>query len=193
MSIEKITAKIIDDAKEQAESELTEARLKAENLVAQAEKEAEKMEVDLLEKGRLEKEKLIGRRKSVAEIDGRKIILAEKQKLISKAFDMAGDRIVSMDRVEYVDMLYKKVLEADVIGCEIVLNEKDRDEIGNTLVSKVNEKLGHEAVRLADETRKIKGGFLLKQGNIYINSSIDNMLNDIKNELLSEVAAMLFK
>ncbi len=193
MSIEKITSKILDDAKDQAEASLNEARLRAESIVNDAREKAKELEMSLTSSGEIERDKLMGRRKSVAEIDGRKIVLAEKRKLIDKAFEEAADIIASMDKEEYTGLLFEKIIQGEAKGCELVLNQKDRDSIGEILVSKVNKELGEGSLKLSEEVRNIKGGFLLKRGRIYINSSIENMISDVKEELITEVAEKLFR
>ncbi len=193
MSIEKITSKILDDAKDQAEASLNEARLRAESIVNDAREKAKELEMSLTSSGEVERDKLMGRRKSVAEIDGRKIVLAEKRKLIDKAFEKAADIIASMDKEEYTGLLFEKIIQGEAKGCELVLNQKDRDSIGEILVSKVNKELGEGSLKLSEEVRNIKGGFLLKRGRIYINSSIENMISDVKEELITEVAEKLFR
>ncbi|MDD7511254.1 MAG: V-type ATP synthase subunit E [Peptostreptococcaceae bacterium] len=193
MSIEKITSKILDDAKDQAEASLNEARLRAESIVNDAREKAKELEMSLTSSGEVERDKLMGRRKSVAEIDGRKIVLAEKRKLIDKAFEEAADIIASMDKEEYTGLLFEKIIQGEAKGCELVLNQKDRDSIGEILVSKVNKELGEGSLKLSEEVRNIKGGFLLKRGRIYINSSIENMISDVKEELITEVAEKLFR
>lgn len=193
MSIEKITSKILDDAKDQAEASLNEARLRAESIVNDAREKAKELEMSLTSSGEVERDKLMGRRKSVAEIDGRKIVLAEKRKLIDKAFEEAADIIASMDKEEYTGLLFEKIIQGEAKGCELVLNQEDRDSIGEILVSKVNKELGEGSLKLSEEVRNIKGGFLLKRGRIYINSSIENMISDVKEELITEVAEKLFR
>lgn len=193
MSIEKITSKILDDAKDQAEASLNEARLRAESIVNDAREKAKELEMSLTSSGEIERDKLMGRRKSVAEIDGRKIVLAEKRKLIDKAFEEAADIIASMDKEEYTGLLFEKIIQGEAKGCELVLNQEDRDSIGEILVSKVNKELGEGSLKLSEEVRNIKGGFLLKRGRIYINSSIENMISDVKEELITEVAEKLFR
>ncbi|SFE16910.1 V/A-type H+-transporting ATPase subunit E [Peptostreptococcaceae bacterium pGA-8] len=193
MSIEKITSKILDDAKDQAEASLNEARLRAESIVNDAREKAKELEMSLTSSGEVERDKLMGRRKSVAEIDGRKIVLAEKRKLIDKAFEEAADIIASMDKEEYTGLLFEKIIQGEAKGCELVLNQEDRDSIGEILVSRVNKELGEGSLKLSEEVRNIKGGFLLKRGRIYINSSIENMISDVKEELITEVAEKLFR
>ena len=45
---------------------------------------------------------------------------------------------------------------------------------------------------LAEETRKIKGGYMLRKGQIYINNSVEAMVEDKRRELTAGVAEILF-
>ena len=78
MSIELITSKIIGEAEQNREAVLAEAREKSDAIRAEAKKKADQYIQDEERKGREEKEKIISRRKSVADIDCRKVILEKK-------------------------------------------------------------------------------------------------------------------
>ena len=84
MSIEKITSKIISEAQELRDKTLSEAAAQSDAVLAEARKKAEDMVEDSRKRGVEEKEKIISRRKSVADIDCRKVFLAKKQEVASK-------------------------------------------------------------------------------------------------------------
>ena len=105
MSIEKITSKILSEASELKEKTLSEARKESDAVLAEAEKKAQEMIEDSKKRGLEEKEKIISRRKSVADIDCRKVFLAKKQEIIGQCFDKAVDEIISMDEADYIGLL----------------------------------------------------------------------------------------
>ena len=172
MSIEKITSKIVSDAESIAQVTLDEAKAECDAILARAESEAEKVLREAQERGQKEKEKLISRRKAVADIDGRKIILEEKQKLITECFDRAIEQIASMEKEEYIAFLAGLVKKTGETEGELILNEKDAASVGTDLV---------------------KGGFLLKKGSIYINGTVEALVEEAKEDLVGEVAAQLFQ
>lgn len=79
--------------------------------------------------------------------------------------------------------------------CEgsIVLNAKDRENIGERLVKTVNEKLGAEKVALSEDTVETSGGFVLKRGKVEINNTFETLLDAMRDELTGEIANVLFK
>lgn len=105
MSIEKITSKIISEAQELRDKTLSEAAAQSDAVLAEARKKAEDMVEDSRKRGVEEKEKIISRRKSVADIDCRKVFLAKKQELIGQCFDRAVDDIIAMDKDRYTELL----------------------------------------------------------------------------------------
>lgn len=192
MSIEKITAKILNDAKEQAEDTLTDAKLQGESILEEASKKAEEIKGSSYLRGEEEKEKLISRRKSVADIDGRKLALEEKQRLIGICFEKAIEKIITMDEATYMNFLVENIKKTKVLKGQIVLNSKDRESIGDKLVKATKEAIKGSEFTLSEETRKIKGGFLLKEGLVYINGTVENIVEEAKDDLLPDVADKLF-
>lgn len=193
MSIEKITSKIVSDAESTAQVTLDEAKAECDAILARADSEAEKVLKEAQERGQSEKEKLISRRKAVADIDGRKIILEEKQKLIAECFDEAIERISSMKKEEYVTFLVGLVKKTGETEGQLILNERDAASVGTELVNVLSKELADSKITLSKETKNIKGGFLLKKGSIYINGTVEALVEEAKEDLVGEVAAQLFQ
>ena len=80
MSIEKITSRILGEAEAERDITLAEARARSEAVLAEAEKNAATLLADAERRGKIEKDKIITRRKSVADIDCRKVFLAKNRK-----------------------------------------------------------------------------------------------------------------
>ncbi len=239
MSIEKITSKIIGDAEQAASAVRADAAEKCDEIIRAAEAKAEEILADGQRRGAEEKEKLITRKKSVADIDGRKMILETKQKLISQCFDAAADRIVSLEKDRYIAFLTalvkktgekegeKMILEtkqklisqcfdaaADRIVSlekdryiafltalvkktgekegELILNPNDRSRLGEELISALNAEIEGCRITLSSETRSIRGGFLLKKGLIYMNGTVEMLIEEAREKLAGEVASQLF-
>lgn len=193
MSIEKITSKIISDAENAAKVTLDEAKAEGDAIIAKAEAEVAQILKQAEETGLAEKEKMVTRRKSVADIDGRKMILEEKQKLIQQCFDGAVQQIVSMDKKAYIDFLVHLVAKTGEKEGELILNEKDAAAIGTELVQAIAKADKDSKITLSKETKKIQGGFLLKNGSVYINGTIEALIDEAKEDLIGEAAGQLFQ
>ena len=194
MSVEKITSKILEDAKAQADAITLDANLRAEGIVNDAKESAESLMESYKTRGEEEKLKLIDRKKSVAEIDGRKITLGVKQELIDKAFKAAAEKIASMESDKYIDFLVEKIKASGVKEGEIVMNPNQREEIGTKFVDRLN--LASDAefkgFTLSDETVDAVGGFMVKKGQIYMNGTLENLIEEEYGNIVSSVVEKLF-
>ncbi|MEG0291950.1 MAG: V-type ATP synthase subunit E [Anaerovoracaceae bacterium] len=192
MSIEKITSKIVADAEASAKEFLEIEKQKSDGILKEA-KDAAHSKIKLAEESGLsEKEKLITRKKSVADIDGKKMILQGKQELINACFDEAIDRITSMEQSKYVDFLAQMVKKTGETSGQLLMNDKERKNIGQDLVIKVKELIPGCNIELADEVRPIRGGFLLKNDLKYINGTVEALVDEGREALVLEVAKKLF-
>lgn len=193
MSVEKITSKIISDAEEHAKVTLDEAKVKCDAILAEASRQAEAVLEDAKQQGIEEKEKTIARKKAVADIDGRKMVLEAKQNLISACFEKAVDKLSSMEPKAYIEFLAGLVAKTGITEGELILNEKDKSAVGRDLTDYISKNLKDSKITLSEETRNIRGGFLLKQGSVYMNGTIEALVEEAKEELIGEVAGVLFR
>lgn len=192
MSIEKITSKIISEASELKEKTLSEARLQSDAVLAEAQKKAQEMVEESKKRGLEEKEKIISRRKSVADIDCRKVFLAKKQELIGQCFDKAVDEIISMNEADYTELLTALGKSSGMTAGQLIFNESERAAIGQKVVDALNSKVKGGNFELAEETRKLRGGYMLMCGQTFINNTIEALVEEARPELVAEVAKMMF-
>lgn len=188
MSIESITDRIIKEAEAYAEERrasaeaekaeiLEEAGRKAENILAQRERDAAK-----------DAETLKSRRESVAALDAGQMDLAAKRELIEESFEGAIRRICEGDEEKYLGFILGQLEPFKGEGGELLLNRRDRAAYGGRL----EEELHDGAVKVSEETAEIRGGFILRRGNISYNASIEKLLESIESELTAKVAGILF-
>lgn len=192
MSIEKITSKITCDAEKAAEAVRAEAAEKCDEIIRAAEARAEEILAAGERRSAEDKEKLIIRKKSVADIDGRKMILETKQKLIGRCFDLAVDKIVSLEKDRYIAFLTALVKKTGEKEGELILNPSDRSRLGEELISALGTEIEGCRITLSTETRNIRGGFLLKKGLVYMNGTVETLIEEAREELAGEVASQLF-
>lgn len=189
MSIESITERITREAeaygadqKARAEAAkqttLDDARRKAEEIKANRKKDAEK-----------DCQVLKDRRASVADLESRKMKLAAKQEVIEESFEKAVEKLQALDDKEYQKVVSGLLEEFRDGGGEILVNEKDRDRMASVLSGG----FAGTGLVLADESADIKGGFILRRGNISYNASLEKLLDNVKAEATSEIAKLLFE
>jgi V/A-type H+-transporting ATPase subunit E len=193
VSIDNITSKILSDAKNSADSSLMNAENTKQEIINKAKTEAEALIKTEAERTAKDAEDLKSRKVSAAELQGRKMLLSAKQEAIKNSFDATIHKLKAMPEDEYLNFLVQEILRIPDCEGSIVLNAKDRENIGERLVKTVNEKLGAEKVALSEDTVETSGGFVLKRGKVEINNTFETLLDAMRDELTGEIANVLFK
>lgn len=193
MSIEKITMNILSDAKSTAETSLMNAEKTKKDIIENAKSEAEALKKAAADKAEADAEGLKSRKISAAELQGRKMMLSAKQEAIKKSFNAALNKLNNMPEDKYLSFLADEIVKIPNCRGTIILNERDKNKIGEKLVKAVNEKLKAEKIALSEKTIVSSGGFVLNDGAIEINSTFETILDSMKDELTNEVANALFK
>ena len=192
MGIENITDKILSEANEEASRVLEKASKESHDKVQKAEQQAVVIRKDAETRGKEDSHLLKSRKVSVAELEARKMRLLAKQESISKSFDLALEKLANMDEAEYIKLLVKAISDTGVDSGELMLNQKDRDMVGQKVVGLVNDSKTSVGVTLSNETIDAKGGFVLKNGAVEINSTLETMVNSIRESVTPEVVKVLF-
>ena len=171
-------------------------------------------------RSKAEAEELISRARSGEETMQRNILLEAKGKLIDKAFERAKREISDMPVDEYLEFmtsllaatfvrqlkdeknnreLYGEDGDETVEKYEVLVNPRDRERLGERLVSGAVAKLEDEEAKLnasklvlADDTANIDGGLVLRCGSMEINNSVKAMLGEVRPKLEAEVGRILF-
>mgnify|MGYP002627450814 CR=1 FL=1 len=117
--------------------------------------------------------------------------------IIENAYSLARKQLLSMSGDEYIGFLADKACKASLKGNEeIILNKKDKEEIGQAVVAAANTKLaaaGKAAnMTLSEETADILGGLFMKQGSVSVNCSIETLMSIGREDLDAKVAGILF-
>ncbi|MEE0204865.1 MAG: V-type ATP synthase subunit E [Oscillospiraceae bacterium] len=196
--IEKITARIAADA----EAEDSVVRKESEERIAQIradyEKQAQEAAAAILKDGAKENEQHASRIERTAQLEAKRNILGMKQEMVSKAFELAKEKIVNMPQEEYVAFLVRQIRQAASTGHEtLILNQTDRERCGAAVIAAANAALTAAgktgALTLAEETRPMSGGFILKQGDVEVNCTVDILLELVRGDLAAPVAGVLFE
>ena len=217
--IEKVTGKIIADAKADAEAILD----KAEETCAavRAEYEARtKTEQDKLEDhANRECEALITRAKSSAAMAKRNVVLESRAALMAEAYATAEKEIKGLPTEEYFDLLVKMLKGAllrqleseresmELYGedikpekYEVLLNRNDREMFGERLMETIKRtQVGKismsvlDRVVLSPRDARIDGGLVLRCGDVEANCSIGMMMTQVRRATEAKVSKTLFE
>lgn len=191
--IENIIQRIEADGQAQADAILYEAREKAKAISETWEARAKKESAEVLRRGEQAAAERAARLESVAEMEGRKLVLAAKQEMLSRAFDEALKELLSLPREERTGLLAALCAQASVTGDEeVILCPEDREAMGEKVVAAANAKLPGGRLTLSAETRPIRGGAILRSGGVEVNCAFDTLVRLARPELERQVAGVLF-
>ena len=118
------------------------------------------------------------------------------QEVLAEAFEKALDQLCSLPDEKMVSLLASLALQAAPGGRgRLIFSPQGRAQIGAAVVAKANEALaarGAGALALAQETRPLRGGFILADGPVEVNCSFEAMLRLQREALEKPVAEILF-
>lgn len=225
--IEKITARINQDVQREIDALHAQAQTQAGQIQADYAARAQALREELTRRGERAAAEREERMASVAQLEGRKVILAAKQEMLDRAFDRALEKLCSLEDEDYIALLADLLVEASSNGREqVVFNQRDRTRVGKAAVTRANEKLaravspklpeelteskvgalvdrvvtgvsalaqGTGMLTLAEETRPIRGGFILLDGKVEVNCAFETLVRLERAGMAAQVAAALFQ
>lgn len=196
MEAEKVTEKILAEARQQAKK----IKSEAEQKLAEEKKELDRQLSDFAEQTKVLAKKAAEDEKShilaATRMALAKEFLAEKRKILDEVFDTALNRLRKLPDDQYRNLIAKMMLEAAETGDEEVIVDKNETRIDRHLIDKVNENLSSSGrksdLKLSDRKQSIGPGFILKRDKIKTNVTFDVLLNKARNELEIDLAKKLF-
>jgi V/A-type H+-transporting ATPase subunit E len=197
MALEGILEKINKNVEEEIRAIKEEGRLKRQEIVARAESQAKGIGERILDEASRKVE--LDRRQSTvsAELEHRKEILTEKQKLLEDCFQAALEELVSLPAAEYQSLIRRMLLNLATTGDErVLISTEDEKRIDQKFVDGVNEELKKTGrgggLKLDGTSPDVRGGFVLRTEDVEVDCSFGTLLRQLREELQSQVAAILF-
>lgn len=197
MTIKDINDKIISDAKIQASKIITQAEDNANNIIKKGEKEADNVKKIILYKinqeASLKKSKIL----TEANLEAKKTILLEKQKIMEDVFDKALESIAKLNSKDYLNFIKKLILDNIESGDETIFTGSlDKNKICKDFIEEINKELKAKdkkgELRLSTSYLPIKGGVVIGSGKIRKNISLEFLLKKIREELEIQISKDLF-
>ena len=144
--IEKITARIEQDAGAEIAGILKEAEEKAAAIRGQYEAQAKAEAAEAAESCKKAAVERMQRLEGAAEMESKKLILAAKQASIESAFAAAQKKLCSLPEAEYVELLAKLAVRSAKTGREeVIMSAKDQKAVGAKVVARANALLAKAA------------------------------------------------
>lgn len=190
--IERILQRIQSEAQTEIDEILKKAREEADAIQNRSQMQAENESAELNLKKQKAAEEQEERLISVAQMESRKIILATKQEMVEKAYALALEKLCSMPEEQRISVLADLLVRASSSGREeVIFSPEDQPRVGKAAVKAANDASGKQ-LTLSSQTRPIKGGFILKDGNIEMNCTFDTLVRLQKTGTAGMVAKKLF-
>lgn len=213
--LEKITERILSDAR----SYETNAREAAGHDAAEIADSYKSRAAFILAESKTRSEKTAEsirlRAAASAEVAGRNILTEAKSALVDRAYQLAEERLLTMPRDEYLSFLtglltgavrenlknetslreyYQSGELAAVSEYSVLLNTKDREELGERLIASASADLSGcgKVLTLSKETVQAKGGFVLRCADVEIDCTVEMLLRAVRGETEHQVYRTLF-
>ena len=143
--IDRIKAKILDDARGIADENLNRARQEAERIIAEAQKQALQETENTKQAATAEAENIRKTMDAVSSLEERKRMLKVRQEMVEAAFEAAFEETLKLPVDEYGRLIKGFILESVREGeGEILFNEADRSRLGLQYVEEINTSLRAE-------------------------------------------------
>ena len=196
--IDKITSRILADAEAECAAVRSESDERCAAIKADAEKKAQEEYWRLVREGVKDTEQRVQRMDRTARLEAKKSVLNMKQEVVSKACELAKQKIAELPERDYVGFLAREASAAAITGQEeVIFCERDRRSVGSKAVRAANDMLAARGLpgmlTLSDSTREMAGGLVLRQGDIEVNCTVDTLLELSRGELAASVAEVLFE
>ena len=196
MSLEKLLEKIQADGEKKSKEIIIVAEKKATKILQEAElKESVlKKEYIALESAKIKQE--IEGKQAILQIEARKKLLAKKQEALEAVYQKAMTGIISLPTAPYQNFIEKRLFSLLEKGdYEIIVAANDKEKITESFIEGLNQKLKEKKIKLkpVSFSSSIKNGFVLRQGNVEINSSLEEILKRKRGDLDIKLGKLLFE
>ncbi len=181
MSVDRITKRIIDDVENQVKKIKDEYLQKINELKQKTKDEIEKKRIETENKIKYESQSILERATTLANLDKKKRILTTKWEIINDVFDSVAKKfLTNSDYSKLITHLIE--INTDKENSEVILTMSDINQIKGNLPN----------IKFI-ESKFLKGGVIIRSEKIENNFSLDATLNILKDELIINLAKILFE
>ena len=193
--IDKITQRITEDIDREIAGITAQAKEQADGITAEYTARAKREAEEIVARGTAAADERQERLSSMAQMEAKKSLLAVKQEMLGKAFDLALNKLCELPEEEYVKLLTGLITQAAQTGQEeVILSQKDRTRVGKAVIAAANQALGEKGkLTLSEQTRPIRGGLILSDRDVEVNCTFEALVRLQRSEISGEVANILFQ
>lgn len=183
----KLAERILSDARSDAEKTLSQANDALNAIRSESEKQLSEERAAFEAKRDAAVKSILDGWRTRAELDGRKTQLKKKRDMMEKAFSKTYDQLLSLGTAEKSEIC-RAMLESEAEDGETIIASKADFEAVKTALQGFTK----AKVTLSDECRDMDGGFLLIGGGYEKDCSYRSLMEELRAEEETAVAAMLF-
>lgn len=191
-NIKNITSKILKDAEAGKENILAAAEEEKKKILSKKVSSANEIAKEILDKAEVEAKSKKERVISSAKLKVRNNKLAAKQEIIDEVFEKSLDKLTKLSKEDFLNFLKNTILSMNLSGNQnLILNEEGLKFIDSKFIDDLNKSINAQ-ITLSETVGNFKGGFILENNGIQINSTYEALVSSLRDELEFEVAKVLF-
>lgn len=191
-NVKNITSKILKDAEAGKENILAVAAEEKDKIISKKVNNANEIAQEILDKAEVEAKSKKERVISSAKLKVRNNKLAAKQEIIDEVFEKSIDKLTKLSKKEFLSFVENTILSMNLTGKHtLILNEAGLKSVTPAFIEKLNKKIDAQ-ITLSETKGNFKGGFILENNGIEINSTYEALVSSLRDELEFEVAKVLF-
>lgn len=191
-NVKNITSKILKDAEAGKENILAVAAEEKDKIISKKVSSANEIAQEILDKAEVEAKSKKERVISSAKLKVRNNKLAAKQEIIDEVFEKSIDKLTKLSKKEFLSFVENTILSMNLTGKHtLILNEAGLKSVTPAFIEKLNKKIDAQ-ITLSETKGNFKGGFILENNGIEINSTYEALVSSLRDELEFEVAKVLF-
>ncbi|MER2130950.1 MAG: ATPase [Carnobacterium inhibens] len=186
-----LTERLIENKKAEVQEKIKEAEAEKAQLLEESARnlaEEKAKQISLID-SRLARK--FEQDKHTLQINKRNQLLSEKQKMLKIVFSKAEEQMNQWTDTDFQQFLLSVLKQHKVSeSIELIVGQYSVDKVSNDWINKVAKE--EVNIQLSTETISKKNGFILKKTGIEYNYLFDELVKDIKGQLVSSVSKQLF-
>ena len=196
MNAQAILDKILQDAKENASATLRDANDRAEGMKKASDERIAAARAQTEARAKQDAEAATARMQRMAELDERKLLLADKRRMMDRAFELALAKMKAMPAKQARAFLLDALTELAEGGETLIVGADNDGWMDDKFLQDANAALAAKgktaALTLGGEKRKGVSGLILAKHDTEINCTYEAFLTSERLEMEAQVAQTLF-
>ena len=191
-NVKNITSKILKDAEAGKENILAAAEEEKNKILSKKASAANEIAQEILQKAEADAKSKKERVISSAKLKVRNNKLAAKQEIIDEVFEKSINKLTELSKEQFLNFVKNSILSMNLTGKQtLILNETGLKFVDDSFIDELN-KEAKATIALSKIAGNFKGGFILENNGIEINSTYEALVSSLRDELEFEVAKVLF-